>query len=445
MQKIKIITTVGTSVFENYLKDRSVSESKSDFKKDYEILKEEANPYSKYGSLKDVLDELGEIISSWYTNNSNASAEIKSILKIKEQTEGEVEVHLIATDTILSVKAAELIKEWLITNKIIVNEKIEIIEGLRVNDSNEFIEKGIQNLIKEVLEIHELNNQENSILNISGGFKAMIPVLTIVGQLYDIPLFYIYEDSDTSIELQRLPINFDWDVIQAYTNFLTDPEHLKGDDVGTAPEEMMSLQLIKKVGEDFQLTVIGRLLSEFLKRRPPHFDTVFGYLVEYKIKECLESEFGSNNIRHGYKSATRSFDGDLDLIVFNEKGMETIEVKPDALLDDKERLTHFMTKLIDRTKIAQQELEKAPTQLSLMVYRFKQPNDPPTYKLSQQQFNSTKCIEKQIKATFPSAEFQVKCFYVKPNKIKRGERILHQKFIRDSLKFNQIQTIFPTK
>lgn len=443
MNTAKIITTVGTSVFENYLKDKTVAEKdKRDFRVDYNYIKDESPPFSKYNANKEMLEELEEHIVPWYKNAPNASAEIKSILKIKEETEGEVEIYLIATDTVLSVKAAELVKEWLVKKGILVNKKISIIECLRIQDANAFINNGIQNLIVEILNIHESDNQENSILNISGGFKAMIPVLTIVGQLYDMPLFYIYENSDTPIEIQRLPISFDWDVIESYTDYLAQPNKIEDEDI---QENMINLHLIRDNTGTIELTVVGQLLKKFLLRQPPHFSTTFGYFVEYKIKECFDEKFGCQNVLHGYKSKTNSFSGDLDLIVLNNDQMETIEVKPLDLLNNEGRLSHFISSLSKRTKIAEKELAKTANKLCLMVYRFKQPNDPPIYKLSAEQKNIILRIEQQVKADFPEANFLVKCFYVKPNSIKKGERILHQKFLKSSLKYNQIQTIFPTK
>lgn len=433
MQKIKIITTVGTSIYENYLKDKSVSESKSDFRNDYNILKEEANPYSKYGSLKDVLDELGEIISSWFPNNPNASAEIKSVLKIKEQTAGEVEVHLIATDTALSVKAAELVKDWLKLNSIVVNEKIEIIEGLGVENANDFIEKGVQNLIDKVLNIHESNNNEYSVLNISGGYKAMIPVLTIVGQLYDIPLSYIYENSEKIIEMNPMPVSFDWFAIEKYTILLHKTAAARSNDrVKETVREMIDQHLVNP--DTLELTLLGNLLKQYLeKRSSPFTGTMMGYFMEHKLYKYYQEEFGRMNVEHSYAPIKKFEDGkpfgDIDLLIQKEEGFIPIEIKPSNVYQDGfgtwEKLLDVFPKRI-RTVLQYQE--KPLAESWLILYGEHQPNA----EFLSEMANALSDLDRPIKA-----------FFVKITPSKRQkERHIYQDFMKDDIKQEMITEIY---
>lgn len=72
------------------------------------------------------------------------------------------------------------------------------IEGLQVKDAETFRDAGFINLIDKVVAIK--GEDTSTILNISGGYKALIPPLTLLAQLEQIPLYYIYEDSGELIE-----------------------------------------------------------------------------------------------------------------------------------------------------------------------------------------------------------------------------------------------------
>lgn len=352
----KIITTVGTSLFENYVKSNEGKKDKR-FSPPLNDFKEKAYPFEKWNDrvVKNNLSKL-EVLKTWYNENPNASAEIKSILKIKEQIESEVEVHLIATDTVLSVKAAELVKEWFDCNNSNITVHFEIPENLSNYDDSLFVikhlridtkvnyNKGFSNLI---MVLDKVCNQ-NTILNITGGYKSIIPVLTIFGQINGLPLKYIYNENELKappqlVTINDLPLNFDWEIVEA--NYIAfESLKKKGNnlpqeeafisDLGGSQDDYDKLKnkfnlIFINESNRIELTYLGKMIfdkyeelynKDYFKRQ-----NLLSNLVEYKIYEFLNKknkpllEIGKKVSKEGY---------DIDLYYCENNFIHAIEVKP---------------------------------------------------------------------------------------------------------------------
>lgn len=271
----KIITTVGTSLVENLRLSRIPSSLRDRF--------------SNVGNVKDTLEDfknsVDDKLSSIKDSDFTICAELQSIAKIRESNV-EIEVYLICTDTILSPLCAEFIAKRLISNGISVKFKYNnhhIIEGLIVdgaNASTTFEEQGFPNLIQIIKEIEKQASSENRpILNISGGYKALIPVMTIMGQLYNMEVNYMYESSSDIIKLGRLPINFDFDLGEAlaylFDNNLSLDDKLK--------KFLLSYSLIKINNHRIEPTIITRLFIEYVKERSIFSQSNLGFFLEYLL------------------------------------------------------------------------------------------------------------------------------------------------------------------
>jgi sugar-specific transcriptional regulator TrmB len=79
--------------------------------------------------------------------------------------------------------------------------------------------EGMSNLIKKVDEISK-GSWENVIINITGGYKATIPYLTILGQINRCPIYYIFEDTDALIKISPTPISINWGIFEKYSHIL---------------------------------------------------------------------------------------------------------------------------------------------------------------------------------------------------------------------------------
>jgi hypothetical protein len=321
----KIITTVGTSVLTNYQKQEVVIAWEASNEKKYtpinlkELEEKGASEYdnflSKSGAIKKVItnfwlrgikrkeDGYYSVLDDENKLNTEASAEIKSILKIAEQANDSIEVYLLATDTVLSRLACELIVAWFHTdeaeakpylhtfitknlegvesNKSVTitihfkPEKEYICEGLRVvgdKAGDDFAEKGFFSLIENI------EHHKPDMLCFSGGYKSIIPIMTIIGQIKGMPLYCIYEDDNSSlIEIGNLPINFDWGMTQLLKPFLGIKHHPIWKNNGKELAQQLATSIIKFKNEQFVSDIVEIDASNQKKL------TIFKKLFDHKL------------------------------------------------------------------------------------------------------------------------------------------------------------------
>lgn len=81
------------------------------------------------------------------------------------------------------------------------NVEIKIIDGLQVKNAEEFRTKGVLNLFDFVSKkmAAEGSLYDDTIFNITGGFKAVIPFATVLAFEKKMSLIYLYEESDDLI------------------------------------------------------------------------------------------------------------------------------------------------------------------------------------------------------------------------------------------------------
>ncbi len=134
------------------------------------------------------------------THLNDTSAEIKSLVKMKIHQNDRV--ILIASDTIDGKLSADLVQIFLREREICLDIEVKVIKGLQAIDANLYRREGLKNLL-EFLVSHE---NEDIILNLTGGYKSVVPYLSLIGMLFSKPVRYIHEDSEEVITLSNLPI-----------------------------------------------------------------------------------------------------------------------------------------------------------------------------------------------------------------------------------------------
>jgi len=247
-----ILTTVGTSFFTNYMNENvrnAFGDDYPDIKEYYKKLERLPSKYLKEYKYQGRIERLKDLIrknwfsgivrlenGEWYKEKNQekiepnilASAEIKSLIKIgdkKDLKEEELYVYLLATDTVLSYIAAELIQEWFSkytkNGHIQIMPEIRIVKGLQVIDAKEFEKEGIKNLY-DICECTIGGNFENAIINMTGGYKAILPYLTIFAQVNNIPLYYIFEETEELIYIPQAPLSINWGMFEKYSNVIDD-------------------------------------------------------------------------------------------------------------------------------------------------------------------------------------------------------------------------------
>lgn len=87
------------------------------------------------------------------------------------------------------------------------------IKGLQVTDALRFRREGIQDLVRVLDELHTeaAGNGSKLSLNITGGFKGVVPYVTLFGLLRRLDVVYLFEQSDSLICLPPAPLSFDYE------------------------------------------------------------------------------------------------------------------------------------------------------------------------------------------------------------------------------------------
>jgi len=212
----KVITTVGTSLFTNYLEDST------NIKTDYDYVKDKR--HREWEKCLQRADRIRQSVAEWLEEaGENASAEVKSLLKLRKAEKDHLEVYLLATDTVTSRLACEIIKAAFEKNvfntgqdiKVYFNEMQDVITGLQMENYAEFVKTGAPQFVRRINKLVE-NDFNGTIFNISGGYKGLIPFMTIMAQVNNCDVVYIYEDSDTLIKIPRVPITVDYGFIEQF-------------------------------------------------------------------------------------------------------------------------------------------------------------------------------------------------------------------------------------
>lgn len=143
--------------------------------------------------------EKGNDMTSW-------SAEIHSLSRIGV-SEGDRLIFL-TTETLDGYLCGDVLHEFL-KKRWGVDGSVHMVKGLQVQNGKRFADEGIDNLADLVLRILERYPPEayKVILNPTGGFKAVVPYMTLIGLAFGLPMKYIYEQSTELITLPAAPVS----------------------------------------------------------------------------------------------------------------------------------------------------------------------------------------------------------------------------------------------
>lgn len=139
---------------------------------------------------------------------TRASAETHAIVRANAGAQDEI-VFLVSETEDGRICGGRLVT--LIEGNLGCRAKLVEIKGLQVRDSNAFRRLGINALfdaIDELIKDHALNDIR---LHATGGYKGVIPYMVLYGMFRSIPVSYMYEFSETLLNLPAFPIEFDWE------------------------------------------------------------------------------------------------------------------------------------------------------------------------------------------------------------------------------------------
>lgn len=245
---LRIITTVGLSLFSNLDNeyDECIRGILSSLKKEI------GDAWERYGGnyaegsdfeIPSIRAFFAKIGFRSYFSDAECSAETATLERIIKEIgcEDDYEVYLLCTDTVLSLLAAELLATYnpLLRGKTKVlkgdgdvEEVIEgkMINGLSIYNAKRFKTEGLKNLVAEIRRIWKTrfdgeSGKHRIILNASGGYKGVLPFLTLISQLYEFPIYYKYQDDEDDItqeliKIDPIPFGFDWGLIYEVAPYL---------------------------------------------------------------------------------------------------------------------------------------------------------------------------------------------------------------------------------
>jgi putative CRISPR-associated protein (TIGR02619 family) len=118
--------------------------------------------------------------------------------------------------------------------------------------------RGLRSLVATTIELirRERAAEREVLINATGGFKAEIAYATLVGLLFDVPVYYIHEAFREIIEMPPTPISWDYSLLANYEEFF---EWISADLRDTAEVDAWlrqlphDVQLLLTQEEDFTL------------------------------------------------------------------------------------------------------------------------------------------------------------------------------------------------
>jgi putative CRISPR-associated protein (TIGR02619 family) len=382
-----VITTVGTSVLTNYqrLEVRNLFGDEYDSIDDdiYDLDPQQdadafdAGAFSE-PTLQVYCQHIREVIESkWLkgvqwndglrcwtrvdekVSNVYVSAEISTLVKIQRQWGNIEKVVFLCTDTLLSVLSAEIMRESPTLDEIEID--IVPVKQLDVKNFKRFKEQGLGHLVDAVINIVDNTPIEDVVMNITGGYKALIPFLTLLAQIKKIPVFYLYEESSQLLQLPQLPINFDWGYVEAFLKVskklksreLPFPVDNVDDDNTFMP--FCDNGLLVKNHEGYNVTEVGELYASFaaaytksqkdVKKwvRKSHDSTLNGYFAEYKWFEYYHHQPLTRKVFHGLEKTSVILNGNSYTIDANELDL-VVEQECDFMVCECKTYTQFMKK-----------------------------------------------------------------------------------------------------
>jgi putative CRISPR-associated protein (TIGR02619 family) len=187
----------------------------------YEWVEEVVIPASE----KIWADDLKKLTDLIGTRNNPLGAELSTMHKLMVRDDGvkwaptEDELIVISSDTARGKSAAALVKALFAAIYHVPAGKIEIVvvQGLNENPRKGEIDRALDNFANVLLDSMNLScnselqlghnkDSEHYAIVMSGGFKSVIPCLTLASYFFGIELVYLFE---TSAELQTLQPNID--------------------------------------------------------------------------------------------------------------------------------------------------------------------------------------------------------------------------------------------
>jgi putative CRISPR-associated protein (TIGR02619 family) len=201
-----------------------------------------------------------------------------------EEADNKDRIILLPSETNPSIFCACCLRKYLKEKEPLKSKisevEIIIIEGLQTKDTEKFEETALLNLStilrEKIEEGHEGNY--NVVLNITGGYKAIPPYVTVIGNCFpEVDIRYLYEDSKDLVHLPPVPINFDLPTYRDYRAIIK-----------------VLIQPGFAAGESLYKVLPTNIKACFLKKRPEMELNFFGdaMIEKYRTEKINLTPYG---------------------------------------------------------------------------------------------------------------------------------------------------------
>lgn len=197
-----IICTVGTSISNGCKSIQSYHQRTSLWNEDVSALRSE------------IESRLAPILAS-DEMFARACAEIHSLHRLGCSPSDEV--ILFTSDTAEGMACGTILKSTIQQIFGVENVSLTRIQGLQARDGERLKKQGIPNLINlltPILQDPQRRFAGGVILNPTGGFKGVVPFMTVLGMLYGAKVVYMFEFSNQLVTLPPLPVTLDLEVFE---------------------------------------------------------------------------------------------------------------------------------------------------------------------------------------------------------------------------------------
>ncbi|MGJ8455795.1 putative CRISPR-associated protein [Pseudothermotoga sp. U03pept] len=214
--KDTLICTVGASLITNANRNDASDELKKVFS-EYQL-----------GNLAEVTRVIKNIKNP---KEKQWGAEINSVASLLEKgyLDARQKIFLLVSDTPQGEMVGNILKEFFLENQNDMDFKsAKVIKIEKLNDKNryEFRTQGLRNLVREMANCAR-ENANRAVINATGGYKATIAYATLLGQVLNLPVYYLFEGFDEIIQLLPLPVSFDSKTYKNHSKIFAALEYLE--------------------------------------------------------------------------------------------------------------------------------------------------------------------------------------------------------------------------
>ena len=190
------ICTGGTSIMTPFEAITPKTHLSADGKRDAERFQREIG--NKLEALKAQHGDRWPVLLSAETNGlfrAGVRAGDEVVLLHSETIDGKMCAHALAKITEKNFKVRVTVRK---------------VEGLQVHDPVRFRRVGVPRLFGALDELTREKSPDQIRLNVSGGFKGVVPFVVLYAMFHDLQTAYVFERTGAEILLPRFPIEFDW-------------------------------------------------------------------------------------------------------------------------------------------------------------------------------------------------------------------------------------------